>query len=69
GYHGYPKSVCISISGVVWHGIPDDAERWKDGDSVNIDVAVIKDELDGETAKILIVGKRSSVGERLWGGT
>ena len=25
GYHGYPKSVCISINEVVCHGIPDDA--------------------------------------------
>ena len=25
GYHGYPKSVCISINEVVCLGIPDDA--------------------------------------------
>ena len=31
GYHGFPKSVCISINEVVCHGIPDDeaAERWR----------------------------------------
>lgn len=44
GYHGYPKSVCISINEVVCHGIPDDAKHLKDGDIVNIDVTVIKDE-------------------------
>lgn len=43
GYHGYPKSVCISINEVVCHGIPDDAKLLKDGDIVNIDVTVIKD--------------------------
>lgn len=42
GYHGYPKSVCISINEVVCHGIPDDAKLLKDGDIVNIDVTVIK---------------------------
>ena len=48
GYHGYPKSVCISINEVVCHGIPDDAKLLKDGDIVNIDVTVIKDGFHGE---------------------
>ena len=38
GYHGFPKSVCISINEVVCHGIPDDGKLLKDGDIVNIDV-------------------------------
>ena len=41
GYHGYPKSVCISVNEVVCHGIPDDGKLLKDGDIVNIDVTVI----------------------------
>ena len=36
GYHGYPKSVCISINEVVCHGIPDDAKLLKDGDIVEL---------------------------------
>ena len=31
GYHGFPKSVCISINEVVCHGIPDDEKLLKDG--------------------------------------
>lgn len=65
GYHGYPKSVCISINEVVCHGIPDDAKHLKDGDIVNIDVTVIKDEYHGDTSKMFIVGKPTILGERL----
>lgn len=65
GYHGYPKSVCISINEVVCHGIPDDAKHLKDGDIVNIDVTVIKDEFHGDTSKMFIVGKPTILGERL----
>ena len=42
GYHGYPKTTCISVNHVVCHGIPGD-KALKDGDILNIDVAVIKD--------------------------
>ncbi|SUX87265.1 methionine aminopeptidase [Citrobacter koseri] len=65
GYHGYPKSVCISINEVVCHGIPDDGKLLKDGDIVNIDVTVIKDEYHGDTSKMFIVGKPTILGERL----
>lgn len=57
GYHGFPKSVCISINEVVCHGIPDDEKLLKDGDIVNIDVTVIKDDYHGDTSKMFIVGK------------
>ncbi len=65
GYHGFPKSVCISINEVVCHGIPDDGKLLKDGDIVNIDVTVIKDEFHGDTSKMFIVGKPTILGERL----
>lgn len=60
-YHGYPKSVCISINEVVCHGIPDDAKLLKDGDIVNIDITVIKDGFHGDTSKML-----SSVSRPSW---
>ncbi len=41
-YKGYPKSICTSINHVVCHGIPND-KPLKDGDTLNIDVTVIKD--------------------------
>jgi methionyl aminopeptidase len=42
GYHGFPKTVCASVNHVICHGIPS-AKVLKNGDIVNIDVAVIKD--------------------------
>ncbi|MDH5571774.1 MAG: M24 family metallopeptidase, partial [Gammaproteobacteria bacterium] len=41
-YHGYPKSICTSINQVVCHGIPNE-KHLKNGDSINIDITVIKD--------------------------
>ncbi|KGD70495.1 methionine aminopeptidase [Tatumella morbirosei] len=65
GYHGYPKSVCISINEVVCHGIPSDDRLLKDGDIVNIDVTVIKDGFHGDTSKMFIAGTPTILGERL----
>ena len=41
GYHGYTKTSCTSVNHVVCHGIPAD-KKLKDGDIVNIDVALFK---------------------------
>ncbi|KYP97823.1 methionine aminopeptidase [Sodalis-like endosymbiont of Proechinophthirus fluctus] len=65
GYHGFPKSVCISVNEVVCHGIPSDEKKLKDGDILNIDVTVIKDGFHGDTSKMFIVGKPTILGERL----
>ncbi len=65
GYHGFPKSVCISVNEVVCHGIPGDEKILKDGDIVNIDVTVIKDGWHGDTSTMFIVGKPTILGERL----
>ncbi|KAA1195343.1 MULTISPECIES: type I methionyl aminopeptidase [Photorhabdus] len=65
GYHGFPKSVCISVNDVVCHGIPSDDKALKDGDIVNIDVTVIKEGFHGDTSKMFIVGKPTIQGERL----
>ncbi len=64
-YHGFPKSVCISVNDVVCHGIPSDEKILKDGDIVNIDVTVIKDGFHGDTSTMFIVGKPTIQGERL----
>lgn len=65
GYHGFPKSVCISVNEVVCHGIPSDEKKLKDGDILNIDVTVIKDAFHGDTSKMFIVCKPTILGERL----
>lgn len=65
GYHGFPKSVCISVNEVVCHGIPSDEKKLKNGDILNIDVTVIKDGFHGDTSKMFIVGKPTILGKRL----
>lgn len=42
GYHGYPKSICISVNEEAVHGIPG-ARVIEDGDLVSLDCGVILD--------------------------
>ncbi|MET1069291.1 MAG: type I methionyl aminopeptidase [Pseudomonas prosekii] len=56
GYHGFPKTVCISVNEVVCHGIPSD-QVLKDGDIVNIDIAVVQDGWFGDTSRMYFVGE------------
>ena len=56
GYHGFPKTLCTSINGVVCHGIPSDKDVLQDGDIVNIDVTVIKDGWHGDTSRMYFAG-------------
>jgi len=63
-YRGFPKSICTSLNHVVCHGIP--AERiLKNGDSLNIDITVIKDGFHGDTSRMFFVGKPSIKAKRL----
>ncbi|ENA28570.1 MULTISPECIES: type I methionyl aminopeptidase [Pseudomonas] len=64
GYHGFPKTVCTSVNQVICHGIPS-SETLKDGDIVNIDVAVIKDGWYGDTSRMYFVGEPSAQARRL----
>lgn len=63
-YKGFPKSICTSVNHVVCHGIPGD-RRLKNGDIVNIDITVIKDEFHGDTSRMFFVGKAPVIGERV----
>ncbi len=63
-YRGFPKSICTSINHQVCHGIPGD-KVLKNGDIVNIDITVIKDQYHGDTSKMFFVGKPSVQAERL----
>ena len=63
-YRGFPKSICTSVNNVVCHGIPGD-RRLKDGDIINIDITVIKDEFHGDTSRMFAVGKPSIRAARL----
>src|SRR5476651_2342370 len=63
-YLGFPKSICTSVNHQVCHGIPG-SRKLKDGDIVNIDVTVIKDEYHGDTSKMFVIGKPSILSDRL----
>ena len=63
-YKGFPKSICTSVNHQVCHGIPG-PKKLKDGDIVNIDITVKKDEYHGDTSKMFVVGKPSILAERL----
>jgi methionyl aminopeptidase len=63
-YRGFPKSICTSVNHVVCHGIPGDREL-HNGDVVNIDVTVIKDEFHGDSSRMFHVGKPTVLGQRL----
>lgn len=63
-YHGFPKSICTSVNHVVCHGIPGD-KVLKNGDVVNIDITVIKEEYHGDTSKMFFVGEPSVKARRL----
>lgn len=63
-YNGFPKSICTSVNHQVCHGIPGE-RKLKDGDIVNVDVTVLKDEYHGDTSKMFTVGKPSILAERL----
>lgn len=63
-YHGFPKSICTSLNHQVCHGIPGD-KKLKNGDIINIDITVIKDEFHGDTSKMFYVGEPSIRGRRV----
>ena len=63
-YRGFPKSICTSVNHVVCHGIPTD-RRLRQGDIVNIDITVIKDDFHGDSSRMFHVGKPTVQGQRV----
>lgn len=63
-YHGFPKSVCISVNHVVCHGIPG-PKKLKKGDALNIDVTVIKNGFHGDSSRMYFAGKPGIRAKRL----
>jgi methionyl aminopeptidase len=64
GYRPYPRSICTSVNHQVCHGIP--GERvLKTGDTINIDVTVIKDGFHGDTSRMYMVGEVALAARRL----
>jgi methionyl aminopeptidase len=63
-YNGFPKSICTSVNHQVCHGIPG-PRKLKEGDIINIDITVKKDDYHGDTSKMFVIGKPSILAERL----
>ncbi len=63
-YRGFPKSICTSVNNTVCHGIPN-VKKLKNGDIINIDITVIKNEYHGDTSKMFYVGDVSQFAKRL----
>ena len=64
-YRGFPKSICTSVNHVVCHGIPNEKKILKDGDIINIDITLKKNEFHGDTSKTFLVGNTSKLATRL----
>jgi methionyl aminopeptidase len=64
GHIPYPKSICTSVNHQICHGVP--SERvLKNGDIVNLDITVIKDDYHGDTSRMFYVGEPSIQAKRL----
>ena len=64
GHTPFPKSICTSVNHVICHGIPG-SKKLKNGDSINIDITVIKDGYHGDTSRMFHVGEPSIQSRRL----
>ncbi|MFH1351445.1 MAG: type I methionyl aminopeptidase [Pseudomonadota bacterium] len=54
-YHGFPKSVCVSVNEEICHGIPGD-RILKEGDIVNVDVTPLLNGYYADASKTFFVG-------------
>ena len=63
-YHGFPKSICVSIDHCICHGVPSE-EVLKKGSIINIDVTCIKDGFHGDTSYTFFVGAVSDKAKKI----
>jgi len=63
-YHGFPKSVCVSVNEVVCHGIPGNRVL-EEGDIVNVDVTTILDGFYADAGKTFLVGTVAPQGQEI----
>jgi methionyl aminopeptidase len=64
GYKPFPKSICTSVNHQVCHGVPGDRVL-KAGDTLNVDITVIKDGFHGDCSRMFYVGEPSIQAKRL----
>ncbi len=64
GYHGYPKTICVSINDEIVHGIPG-PRIINDGDVVSIDCGAIIDGWHGDAAFSIGIGTVDPADQKL----
>jgi methionyl aminopeptidase len=65
GYQGFPAAVCTSRNHVVCHGVPNERDRLRDGDIVNIDVTTERAGFHGDTSATFLIGRVSRDAEHV----
>ena len=64
GYHGFPKSICVSINDEAVHGIPG-GRKVASGDVVSLDLGLVLDGFWADVGITVGVGKISKEADRL----
>ena len=64
GYHGYPKSICVSINDEAVHGIPGN-RKIQDGDLVSLDLGLILEGFWADVGVTVGAGKITPEAQRL----
>ena len=64
GFCGYPASICASVNEEVVHGIPSE-RKLRDGDIVGVDIGVILDGWQSDSALTVAVGTISNEAQHL----
>jgi methionyl aminopeptidase len=64
-YKGFPGSICTSVNDVICHGIPSRAEVLKNGDIINLDVAVTLNGWIGDCSRTIPVGDVSETHQKV----
>jgi methionyl aminopeptidase len=64
-HNGYPKSICTSVNEAVCNAIPTATQILKQGNIINITVALVVDNYYGKTSRTFYVGQISPAARRL----
>jgi methionyl aminopeptidase len=57
GYEGYPNATCMSINDMVVHGVPSEKVVLQEGDILSIDMDVMMNGFNGDSAYTFAVGE------------
>lgn len=65
GYNGYPASICTSVNEKVCNAIPRATQILRDGDIINITIALLLNGFHGKTSRTFFVGEPSQTTRKL----